>query len=379
MSFCLYPVQKIWQKERDWKSHIHKTQYFWGLSSIRNMHPFVSILLPARNEAACLPDCVASLLAQDYPADRMEILIGNDDSEDQTGPIAEALAAQDARIRVFHIGHALTELGGKANVLAQLARQARGELLAFTDADMHLPPGWLSGMVAALSPPIGVVTGLTLVGGQGWMARLQACDWLFALSQMYAFSALGIPLTAMGNNMLVRANAYLSVGGYEALPFSLTEDYALFRAVVQKGWRFRQLAGPAALAGVTLPAPTLPALLHQRKRWMRGAFSLPPLPLLWVVLQAAFYPALLLAAGWHLPGALLAWAAKYALQTAWLGAYAFRAGVPKLAAWALLYEPFLLLFTPLSIAFYLFSGPDNWKGRIYPGGKLPPPSQTPLT
>lgn len=90
-------------------------------------------------------------------------------------------------------------------------------------------------------------------------------------------------MTAVGNNMLVRRAAYESIGGYETLAFSVSEDLQLFGQVVAQGWQFRNLVAPGAL-GVSGPQPTWRCLLRQRQRWMKGAGRLP-----WQ-LSGLFYP-----------------------------------------------------------------------------------------
>jgi chlorobactene glucosyltransferase len=100
---------------------------------------FVSILVPARNEAANIEVCVRSLLAQDYS--RWELLVLDDQSEDATGAILARLAAEDGRLRVLPGGPLLPGWLGKANACRQLAAAARGDWLLFTDADtVHQPP-----------------------------------------------------------------------------------------------------------------------------------------------------------------------------------------------------------------------------------------------
>src|SRR5690606_41388275 len=77
-------------------------------------------------------------------------------------------------------------------------------------------------------------------------------------------------ITAMGNTMLFRREACDAVGGYPALPESVTEDFVLFRAIHRHTrWRVR-LALDRELLNVTLPLPTLPAVVRQRRRWARG-------------------------------------------------------------------------------------------------------------
>ncbi len=78
----------------------------------------------------------------------------------------------------------------------------------------------------------------------------------------------------MGNNMAVSREAYDAIGGYESLPFSVVEDYALFKAIVGRGFGFRNVLNEGALAR-TRPVDTLGQFLNQRKRWMRGATDLP--------------------------------------------------------------------------------------------------------
>ena len=120
--------------------------------------PRVSVLVPARNEEANIERCVASLLAQDYPD--FEVLVLDDESTDGTGCILARLAAADPRLRVLS-GRPL-EAGwrGKNWACAQLAAQANGELLFFTDADTHHQPQTLRAFATAL-----IGEGADLLGG----------------------------------------------------------------------------------------------------------------------------------------------------------------------------------------------------------------------
>ena len=110
--------------------------------------PLVSILVPARNEALNIGACVGSLLAQDYP--NCELLVLDDHSEDGTGDIVRGLGVSDAGERARLVrGEALPEgWGGKNWACHQLAQQARGQYLFFTDADTTHAPGTVSAAVA---------------------------------------------------------------------------------------------------------------------------------------------------------------------------------------------------------------------------------------
>lgn len=100
--------------------------------------PFISALVPARNEEAHIEACVRSLLAQNYP--RFEVVVLDDNSEDSTYEILCRLRDQDHRLRVL-VGASLPEgWCGKPFACWQLAQSAKGDYLLFTDADCRFSP-----------------------------------------------------------------------------------------------------------------------------------------------------------------------------------------------------------------------------------------------
>jgi 1,2-diacylglycerol 3-beta-glucosyltransferase len=331
--------------------------------------PRVSILIAARNEEVALPRCLASVRALAYPPQLLDVLLGDDASTDRTRAVAEAAMQGFAgSFQVVRITENLDPARGKANVLAHLARRAATDYFFITDADIALPPTWVQGMLAHAAPRVGTVTGLTVVQGPSLLAHLQGIDWLLSLASMQVATDSGQPMTAMGNNMLVTRAAYQATGGYEALPFSITEDFALFEAVNAQGYGFRQLFEPAVRAA-SLPAGTWAALLRQRLRWMRGVAGLPRKVQVALVVFSGYWLAGvgLLVAGrpdWA-GGALLL---KIGWQGLLLRAASRRAGLP-MPAWYLVvgYEFFsLALITHLTLSRLFGRSGVDWKGRRYP-------------
>ena len=94
----------------------------------------VSLLLAAHNEEAVIARTLQNLLAQDYPKDCLEILVGSDGSSDHTVEIARTYEREGLRVIPF------AERRGKLSVLNDLAASARGEILAFCDANSLLWP-----------------------------------------------------------------------------------------------------------------------------------------------------------------------------------------------------------------------------------------------
>jgi 1,2-diacylglycerol 3-beta-glucosyltransferase len=318
--------------------------------------PRVSILIAARDEAAALPRCLASLRALDYPAELLEILVGDDGSTDGTAAVAEAaMRGFTGAFRVVPITETMGRARGKANVLAHLSRLATTDYFFITDADISLPATWLAGLLAHAGPGVGTVTGITAVRGPRLFHQLQGIDWLLSLSMVQVVSDLGRPVTAMGNNMLVTRAAYEATGGYEALPFSVTEDFALFQAVLAAGFGFRQVF-QASWA----------ALLRQRQRWLRGVTGLPLRLRLELLFFSGFWPALA-GVAWvgGLGLALGVWAAKIVVQGVLAHVAHRRAGLRL--RWALLplFEAYTLALTAAIGCFQLFGGAVVWKGRRY--------------
>lgn len=326
--------------------------------------PVISILIAARNEEATILDCLRSIDTLTEPLHKLEVLIGDDQSTDQTALLVQNFIVDKPRFQLITITETWGELRGKANVLAQLAQLAQGQQLMFTDADTQVPPDWISAIGSSFTQKTGVISGVTLPEGPRLFHKLQTVDWLYNLSLTHLVSSLGIPLTAMGNNMAVSRDAYRAVGGYEALPFSVVEDYTLFRAIVAKGYGFRNLLDESVLAR-TRPANTLGQFLQQRKRWMRGASDLP----IWiVVLLYAQYlagPLLLLIAWFNPVLAVGFYLVKLLVQTTTLSFGLSRLRRTSLWPYALLFELYQLIIGPLAVFYYLLPVPIEWKGRQY--------------
>jgi cellulose synthase/poly-beta-1,6-N-acetylglucosamine synthase-like glycosyltransferase len=325
--------------------------------------PRVSILVAARNEAAAIERCLRALAQLRYPTELLEILIGDDASTDDTVAVVRRFIADKPQFRLLTIGHRLGTARGKSNVLAHLCRAATTDYFFITDADMAVAPGWITTMLAAAQPGVGIVTGITTASGSVF-GRLQGLDWLFGLSLIRVLTDHGVPVTAVGNNMLVTRAAYESSGGYEALAFSISEDLQLFGQVVAQGWQFRNLADPHTLA-ISLPQPTFHHLLRQRKRWMKGATSLP-----WQLsglfgAYGAFYTVL----GW--PGLLplgtigALYGAKVLCQSLFLAITLRQAGHRERLGVLLLYDGYLVLMSLVVLAYTAWPSAIEWKARRY--------------
>ena len=328
--------------------------------------PRVSILIAARDEAATIGRCLRAIRALHYPPELVDVLVGNDGSTDDTAAVAEAaMRGYAGSFRVLDIQENLGTARGKANVLAHLARAATADFFFITDADIAVPATWLSGLLAHLTPGVGSVTGLTLVTGPRLFHRLQGLDWLLSLGLVQVVTDLGRPVTAMGNNMLVTRAAYEATGGYEVLPFSVTEDFELFKALLAQGFGYRNLFRPDILAE-SLPMYSWRGLLHQRRRWLRGVEQLPRWLQLCLGLYGSFYLVLLaLAVGAGPGGALGVWVAKAGMQGVLASVCFRRVGRRPPLELLPLFELYTVALTVSLVLFRLLPLRFEWKGRQY--------------
>lgn len=330
-------------------------------------NPDVSILLAVRNESENIERCVNSLLRQNVKGITFEILIGDDNSEDDTYLKCQNYVEKHENISLHTVTSIKGSARGKANVLAHLAQKASGELLLFTDADMSLPSTWLQVMYENMEKKqLGILTGVTQVKGEKWWESWQSMEWLFALGLIKLLSDNQIPITAMGNNMMVRKEAYQQTGGYEKIPFSVTEDVALFRQVINHKWKFGQVYQKEVM-GETLPVSSLKIWLRQRKRWMYGTRMMPVYLQMLLFINSLYLPLILLiiSVGKPLLGTIL-FSADFIIKTLLLQRFLYQLKVKKSWLEVLSFQPtYLLLYLLATVNYLLPVNKVLWKGRKY--------------
>ena len=200
----------------------------------------VSVLVPARNEAERISDCLDSLLRQNYSP--YEIIVYDDDSSDGTAAILDAYAKKyPGLLQVIH-GKGL-EAGwyGKPHALQKLSKKAKGAWLFFTDADtIHSPDS--IGQVISLAG----YHEADLVSGY-LQHRMNSFGEISVIPSIYLLTMIVMPLWlihstrysflshAIGQCMCFRAQAYWSVGGYETVHNRISEDIRIARLFKKAG------------------------------------------------------------------------------------------------------------------------------------------------
>lgn len=197
--------------------------------------PFVSVLIPARNEEKYIEGCVKSLLDQDYK--NYEIIVLDDHSEDRTQEIVSNLAKNNPKVKLV-IGKPLpSDWLGKQYACYQLAKEAKGEYLLFTDADtIHTKRSISWGITNALHYtsdllscfPQQKITGF----GTGIVIPSMYIGSLFITPVFLIHKTHNRRISAAcGQYMIFNKDAYWKIGGHEAVKDTPTEDWIFAKII----------------------------------------------------------------------------------------------------------------------------------------------------
>jgi cellulose synthase/poly-beta-1,6-N-acetylglucosamine synthase-like glycosyltransferase len=342
---------------------IYKKKEFVELDS----YPFISLLIAARNEEDKIEDCLKSIAALNYPPDRFEVLVGNDGSTDQTQFIIEKFIVNKENFKLINLdGTENPTTKGKARVLATLAQQAKGNYYLITDADVEVGPLWAKGLISEMiHNQLHLLGGTTHVKATSKFEQYQQVDWFYFMGIINVLDSLNHPLTMVGNNMAISADAYRKVGGYETIPFSITEDYALFNAVRNEGFKTAQIFNQETLVR-TRAIDSVIGILKQRKRWLKGGWSLPFIYRMMMFVLGAWYFTLplLFVLNWKL--GLLFFLVKIVLQLLQLlKMYRLILLKPQHYIAIFTYDIYLFFIMPAISIYFILPFANTWKGRRY--------------
>jgi len=202
--------------------------------------PFVSLVIPARNEARNVRRCVESALTSTYP--RLEVIVVDDHSTDGTGAIVESMIAHDARLRVITPEPLPADWFGKQWACAAGAKAARGELLAFFDADTWQSPDLVTRAVNAMTArgsDLLSVAGMQELGSF-WERLVQPQIFTIMLqrfggTELVNRSRFASQKIANGQCLWIRRSAYDALGGHGAVRHEVAEDLALAQHFFRAG------------------------------------------------------------------------------------------------------------------------------------------------
>ncbi len=235
--------------------------------------PALTILIPAHNEEMVIERTLHTLLESDYPKEKLEIIVLNDGSTDNTPTLLENLARQYPMIRPVHIPEG--EGGkGKAAVLNRGVGLASHPFVAIFDADNQPEPSSLRYLASqfVMDPTLGAALGKfrTLNRNRNWLTRFiniegLSFQWIVQAGRWKLLKIATLP----GTNFIVRRTVLDEVGPWDEE--ALTEDAELSLRILEAGHRIKFV--PYAVTWEQEPE-NLSTWFQQRTRWARGNFYL---------------------------------------------------------------------------------------------------------
>jgi cellulose synthase/poly-beta-1,6-N-acetylglucosamine synthase-like glycosyltransferase len=341
-------------------------------SIVKNLdQPFVSVIVPARNEEKNIEPCLRHLIDQSYPESRYEIIIVNDHSDDRTCEIIAGFAS--SRIVLLH-SDAREGVSPKKAALHTGIMASRGEIILTTDADCSVPHRWIETLVNRFDAETAVVASwLVVKATKTLISKVEALDSFGYVLVGAATFGLGKPFLANGANLAYRKKVYLEVNGFDDIgQFGSGDDDLLLQKISrQTSWKCVFVDSIDACV-TTGSNASWRGFWQQRLRWASKVAAYPRIIVLGEICIYLFYALLffsMLAALFFAPVLFIAPAIKFGVDFLFLKKSAKRLGIRTNLAHFLLAEIIQMLYI-LAVGVAANWGRYRWKGRSYVRGRI---------
>ena len=357
--------------------------FFTGLRKLKkNDKPLLnyidlSVIVAARNEEKHIGQTVESLAAQNYPADKYEIIVVNDRSTDKTGRILKDLSKRFQNLRVITIEECPADVSPKKYALLCAVEKVRTPFILTTDADCIHDPDWMRSYAGLIRENLGVATGITIFhldsyrsGFEKFWQNLQNIEYMSHQIVMAGAIGHNVGFSANGNNMMFNRQLYVQYHN-EALQKKVISGDDFF--IIQTAGKYRYMLGfNLSPAGVvrTSPQRSLWDMLNQRARWSsKIGRATPPVVIFSAntflfYLGLTLYPLLLVFAPKYWPVFLTLFGIKALCDTGYI-VYGYKKFGRKLKPiyyilMEMIHAPFIVLVAVIGSLFGF-----TWKGGRY--------------
>jgi cellulose synthase/poly-beta-1,6-N-acetylglucosamine synthase-like glycosyltransferase len=193
-----------------------------------DIHPFVSVLIPAHNEEKVIRKKLLNLFSQNYPMERLESFVGNDGSKDRTAEFVEGMRQTGVQLVSVAVPC------GKSSIQNKLVEHSHGDILVFTDADCFLPANALSVLVRHFADSqVGLVTNCASISNKNETAVVEgeSLYWKYERWLRKEESDRGLLAMASGSLFAVRRDLW------HPLDSNVGDDFAIPLQVARAGFR----------------------------------------------------------------------------------------------------------------------------------------------
>jgi len=261
----------------------------------------ISVVIPARNESGNIAACLQSIIANDYPADLIEIIVADDFSTDDTDNIAGALLKKHNAGFVIklsdHISPEERLNSYKKKALELAIGKASGQLIVTTDADCIVPQKWLYNIMAIaemrqasfIAAPVNFVP---VPGAEkhSVLYLFQSLDFMTMQGITAAANRLKLGNMCNGANLAFKKEAFTAVGGYKDIDHIASGDDMLLMYKIQRYQQGGVVYLKSKDAVVATPIqPSWRSFLNQRIRWSSKADKYDDKKLTWILAIVYFF------------------------------------------------------------------------------------------
>ena len=334
-----------------------------------------SIVIPARNEAANIENCIAGILAQNYPSHLFELIVIDDFSEDETANIVGSIALQYNNVRLLR----LQDFTKDENIVAYKKRaieiaieQANHPWIVTTDADCSFTNNWLASYDAYIQEHncVMIAAPVSYKNTGSFLSVFQVLDFISLQGITAAAVGSGSHTLCNGANLCYSKEAFESVGKFSGIDHLPSGDDMLLMHKMKKSYpeKIGYLYAQDAVV-ITAPSATLDLFIQQRIRWSSKALGYQDKIIFWILLLVylvnfsllVYLPVNLIETG-NINNWLVFIGCKTLVEIPFMYAAAKFFKQQKLLWWFLLMQPFHILYTVVAGWFGTF-GSYKWKGR----------------
>ncbi len=260
---------------------------------------FFSIIIPARNEAMFIKDCLTRIKAQNYPAHLFEVIVVNDHSSDDTGPIVEMMQSSFPSLQLINLSDHVT---GNINAYKKRAieiavAETKGEWIVTTDADCEVLPNWLLNFDQFIQEkdPVFVAAPVMFSYTPTWLGLFQLLDFMSLQGITASAVAAGFHSMCNGANLAYSKKVFYAVGQFKGIDQLASGDdmFLMYKIKKQFPGKLGFLFSDEMIVR-TAPMPDWKSFFNQRIRWASKADSYSERTIFWVLVLVYIFNAGLL-------------------------------------------------------------------------------------
>ena len=243
------------------------------LADYTNASITFSIIIPARNEALNIANCLQSIINQNYPKELFEVIVINDHSTDNTSEIVQQFQHQFSNIKLIELQHVLQGRvinAYKKRAIENAIQQATGKWIITTDADCFVQPNWLKlyNDFIIEKDVVFVAAPVMFKNHNSMLSNFQFIDFMALQITTAAAVAAGFHSMCNGANLAYNKNVYFEVDGFKGIDKIASGDDMLLMNKIKKLYpkRIGYLFSKEAIV-LTEAMPSWKQFFNQRIRW----------------------------------------------------------------------------------------------------------------